>query len=109
MSKLIFFFKIKNNKSKKSLKYNNVGSIMLLYFLLNASNIKQNKIFLNKFIMLRSPFHYKVSKIPLYNKQSIISFEKKIESYINYNILNIYNLPSPIKYNLLKIYLINNK
>lgn len=109
MFKLIFFFKIKNNKSKQSVLYNNIGTILLLYFLLNACNIKNTKIFSNKFIMLRSPFHYKVSKIPLYNKQGIVSFEKKIDKYINYNIINLYNLPSPVKYNLFKIYIINQK
>lgn len=79
MYKLEFFFKINTFKNKKNKNYNNLGPILLINYIFKNSKIKLTKQFTNKYVMLKSPFHYKVSKKILYNKQGIL----KLEIFLN--------------------------
>lgn len=82
MFKLKFFFK--HDISKKKFFFNNITSVFLLKNIYKNSIIKTKKIFFNKYIMLKSPFHYKVSKKALYNKQAISTIEIFFKNDFNY-------------------------
>lgn len=103
MSKIDFYFKSNYYKNTKTQDKSFLGSFLLLNFLNQNTSLKIQKVFFNKFVMLKSPFHYKVSKKRLYNKQCIVilSFKKNINfNYIYFiKFYSIYNT----KMNLFKI------
>ena len=107
MCKIKFFFKINIKKNKKKLKHNNIGFLLLISFLFKNSKIQIKNIFTNKFMMIRAPFHYKVSKKIIYNKQSCVQltliFNKKF-NYIFFKKLNLFNYSG---INLYKITTVN--
>lgn len=82
MYNIELFFKIKTNKNKKKINFNSIGVLFLLNFIFKKSKIKLTKIFSNKYLMIKSPFHYKVSKKLLYNKQGVLQFEIELNKKI---------------------------
>lgn len=96
MYKMYFFFKINFHKNKKKKLYTNLGSLFLITYLFESSNFELKKIFTNKYVMLKSPFHYKVSKKLLYNKQCVAVLKIKLNSKINILFFDKFNL---INYN----------
>ena len=75
MYKIKFYFKFNFKYKKKKNACNDIINIFLLKHIFKNSKITIKKVFFNKYLMLRSPFHYKVSKRLLYNKQGIVIFE----------------------------------
>lgn len=83
MYTLSLFFKINIFKNKKKPISESIGTLFLLKYLFKNSKVSLTKIFTNKYLMIKSPFHYKVSKKILYNKQGIVKFKIKLLKEIN--------------------------
>lgn len=103
MYKIKFYFKINIKKNKKNTNYNNIGSLLLLSFIFKKSNLKLQKIFTNKYMMLKAPFHYKVSKKLLYNKQAILIYTIFFKKNFNYFFFKNFNYFNSNGHNIFKI------
>lgn len=107
MYKIKFYFKFNFKYKKKKNACNDIINIFLLKHIFKNSKITIKKVFFNKYLMLRSPFHYKVSKRLLYNKQGIVIFETFFLKNFNFFFFkNFFSINSNDNYNLflIKVY-----
>lgn len=103
MYKIEFFFKINIHKNKKKKLLENIGPMMLLTYLYKDSKVKLTKIFTNKYLMIKSPFHYKVSKKILYNKQGIVKMKVFLKKKPNVFFFEKFNNIKKLNTNIFKI------
>ena len=77
--------------------------MLLLTYLFKKSEVELTKIFTNKYIMIKSPFHYKVSKKPLYNKQGVVRFKIYLNQKPNIFYFERFNSIINLNHNIFKI------